>query len=246
MSNKVYLIYSQNQIDIVSTWDECKALTHGIKGKLFKSFSEKEKREMALWLLEKAFKEKEDIKVEREKEIQDKLNLSDIEIKEIYSSLGDSHYKKDFKELQDYLDKIEKDNYVAYVDGSYNINTKEYSYGLNIVYKGKTVFEDAKKYPDKNGMRQINGELKAAIIACNFAINNKIKDLYIAYDYEGIEKFATLKWTPKTSDIEFYRDIMQRNIKNMNIGFIKIPAHEKFVNNEKADLLAKQILGIKK
>lgn len=246
MSNKIYIVYSATNIDVVSTWDECKKLTHGTKGKSFKSFNEKNKEEITLWLLERIVKEKEEVRSKLEKEVIEKISISKKEIDNLYSLVGESHSKKDFSELQKHLDEIEKENYVAYVDGSYNINTKEYSYGVNVVYKGHTVLEDAKKYNDINGMRQINGELKAAIIACNFAIKNKIKKIYIAYDYEGIEKFATEKWSTKSSDISFYKDIMQKNMKSIDINFIKIPAHSNFKNNERADVLAKNALGIKK
>lgn len=246
MTNKIYIIYSSESIEFVPTWEECKSLTHGLKGKSFKSFKDNQKEEMALWMLERTIKENEEVRIKLENDICNKLNLNKSEIERLYELVGEEYSKKDFKELQETLDRIEKDNYVAYVDGSYNLDTQEYSYGVNIVFKGDTILEDAKKYPDKNGMRQINGELKAAIIACNYAIRNKIKKIYIAYDYEGIEKFATNQWSTKSSDITFYKDTMQNNMKHLDINFIKIPAHSNFKNNEKADVLAKGALGIKK
>lgn len=252
MTTKIYAIYSNNPDDrmlIVSTWDKCKSLTYKQKGKLYKSFPINKKREVALWFLEKINKEDDIVKNQREKELREKLRLDKEEIIYLYSLLeenNNNHKEEDYTKLQNYLDEIEKNDYVAYVDGSYNIKTKEYSYGLCVVFNGKIVFEDAKKYIDKNNMRQINGELKAAIIACNFAINNKIKKLYIVHDYQGVSDFATQKWGTKKEDIEFYVKIMQRNMKNINIEFVKVPAHKKFVYNEKADFLAKEVLGIKK
>lgn len=243
---KVYVIYSSDEIKIVDTWDECKALTNGVKGKSFKSFVKSDELEIALWLLEKIVKETEEKRIVMENLVKSLLNLNNNELQSVYDSLGNNTNKNDHEELKEYLNKIGEKNYIAYVDGSYKDETKEYSCGLCVVYNNKIVYEYSNKYNDKNGMRQINGELKSALFACNFAIKNNIKNLYIAYDYEGIEKFATLKWKPKSLDIDFYVNAMQKNMRVLNINFIKIPAHKNFTFNEKADELSKQVLGIKK
>lgn len=245
--NKIYAIYSQKELNIVQTWDECKILTNGVKGKSFKSFSNCEKKELSLWFLEKILKENENIKIERKNELKKLLNLKDNDLEILYKELNSFNNKNnDLEELKLYLEKIGKNNYVAYVDGSYKKETQEYSYGICIVYKDKIVFEDSKKYFDKNGMRQINGELKSTLLACNFAIKNNIKKLYIAYDYQGIESFATGEYKTKNSNIQFYIDTMQRYMKILHIEFVKIPSHKNVLYNERADELSKKVLGINK
>lgn len=245
-NKKIYTIYCVEELKIVSTWDICKKLTHGIKGKSFKSFKNDEKIEIALWFLNKIIKESQTIRDLREKDLIKLLNISSNDLETLYLKIENNFEKKDNKELQNYLDEISKKSHIAFVDGSYKDSTKEYSYALCVVNKDKIVFENAKKYKDNNNMRQINGEIKAALFACNYALENNIKDIYIAYDYAGIEKFATMEWETKKEHIQYYIDTMQRFMKVINIHFIKIPAHENFKYNEYADLLAKKVLGIKK
>ena len=45
---KFYAVKSENEKKIVTTWDECLKLTHGVKGVLFKSFGSREEAEA--WL----------------------------------------------------------------------------------------------------------------------------------------------------------------------------------------------------
>ena len=45
---KFYAVKSENEKKIVTTWDECQKLTHGVKGVLFKSFGSRE--EAQAWL----------------------------------------------------------------------------------------------------------------------------------------------------------------------------------------------------
>ena len=66
-----------------------------------------------------------------------------------------------------------------------------YSYGVVILHNNK-VIELSGKYNNKENlsMRNVAGELLGAIEAMKWALSNRIKDINIYYDYEGIERWA--------------------------------------------------------
>lgn len=239
---KVYLICSDEQLYIVDTWDECKTLTHGVKGRLFKSFKKNEEHEMIKWFMENISNKEDKIK---EKLLNDLKIMFDKDVIEECQLNEDTIEPTDNQELNTYISDVMEDDFIAFVDGSYCKDTCEYSYALCIVKDNKVYYEKAEKFNDLNGMRQINGELKGALMACRYAIKNNIKKLYIGYDYKGIEYFATKKWTTNKECIQFYIGAMQKYMELLDIHFIKIPAHKKvFRFNEYVDCLSKEVLGI--
>ena len=100
------------------------------------------------------------------------------------------------QEAQEYLDdqpkQINGDGLIAYVDGSYNIKTKEYGYGCVLLY-GQSVLEQFNGKGNKEdyvSMRNVAGEIKGSEMAIRYAIEHGYKLICIYYDYEGIEKWA--------------------------------------------------------
>lgn len=135
------------------------------------------------------------------------------------------------------------DTAIAYVDGSYNKFSKEFSCGVVIFYKGKT-YEISKKYDDKelSSMRNVAGEIKASENAIKFCLKNSIKNLKIYHDYEGIAKWAKGDWKANKAGTIAYRDFFKEASKNINITFEKVKAHSGNKFNDKADKLAKAAL----
>lgn len=134
---------------------------------------------------------------------------------------------------------------VAYVDGSYNHATKEFSYGAVIFYQGQT-YTFAEKYadPDLADMRNVAGEIKGAECAMRFALEEGIPSLAIYHDYEGIASWCTGAWQAKKPGTQAYRDFYQRAKRSVKITFVKVKGHTGVEFNEMADQLAKQALSL--
>lgn len=139
----------------------------------------------------------------------------------------------------------DKNKAVAYVDGSYNVVTKEYSYGVAIFYNGNE-YQFNKKFDDETlvDMRNVAGEIEGAKKAMSFCLDNDIKKLDIYYDYQGIESWALGHWKTNkegTTNYKAYYD----SIKNrVSVTFNKVKAHSNNKYNDLADKLAKEALGI--
>ena len=89
---------------------------------------------------------------------------------------------------------------LAYVDGSYNIKTKEYGYGC-VLIEGQQVIKQLLgkgNQPDYASMRNVSGEILGCMKAIAYAIDHHYESICIYYDYEGIEKWATGLWKANT------------------------------------------------
>lgn len=79
----------------------------------------------------------------------------------------------------------------AYVDGSYNPETNEFSYGMIVLQNGKEL-KYAEKYDDKElaSMHNVAGEIKGAEAAIRYAVEKSLKRITIYHDYDGIAKWC--------------------------------------------------------
>ncbi|WP_167959329.1 ribonuclease H1 domain-containing protein [Anaerosporobacter faecicola] len=139
----------------------------------------------------------------------------------------------------------EEDRAIAYVDGSYNVHTKEYSYGAIIRFRGKEQ-EYSEKGTDASlaDMRNVAGEILGARKMMELCVNNQIKELDLYYDYEGIEKWCTGAWQAKKEGTQAYRDAYQKMKQVLHVNFHKVAAHTGVELNERVDRLAKKALGM--
>ena len=135
---------------------------------------------------------------------------------------------------------------IAYVDGSYNIKTKEYGYGC-ILIEGQKVIKELSGKGDKEAlvsMRNVAGEILGSLAAMKFALENGYPGVCIYYDYEGIEKWANGLWRANKIGTQNYQKLVNEYRKKINISFIKVLAHSGDFFNERADKLAKKAVGI--
>lgn len=142
--------------------------------------------------------------------------------------------------------KIPEKNY-AFIDGSFNPETKVYGCG------GFLVDQDGDKHiimesdDDENfaKMRNVAGELLGARIAVAMAYRLGMKSLQIFYDYDGVANWVTGKWRCKKQETLNYRVFMRHFIKQgLTIAFSKVRGHAGILENEEADELAKRAVGI--
>lgn len=135
---------------------------------------------------------------------------------------------------------------VAYVDGSFNKLTKEFSYGAVIFYNGEEL-RFSQKYNDKNlaEMHNVAGEIKGAEAAMQYCLDNNIPSITIYHDYEGIAKWCSGEWQAKKAGTIAYADFYKKASAEVDIQFVKVKGHSGDKYNDIADMLAKEALGIR-
>jgi len=146
-------------------------------------------------------------------------------------------------------DTLPEDFLQCYVDGSFNKDIPNYSFGLICVKDKKTVFWDngAGKNPNAISMQQIGGELLGAMNALLYAKKNGCKKIAIIHDYKGVCYHATGYWKRDNDFSEVYYQWMQKFFKDnpdIEVKFFKVDAHVGHDWNEIADGLAKIAVGI--
>lgn len=134
---------------------------------------------------------------------------------------------------------------IAYVDGSFNIATSEFSCGGVIFWNNKK-YNFSQKFDDKKlaEMRNVAGEIKGSERAIKFAMKNKISKLTIYHDYEGIAKWCTGEWKAKKDGTKAYKNFYESAKENIDIVFVKVKGHSGDKYNELADKLAREALGM--
>ena len=172
------------------------------------------------------------------------------ECREQVSGFPGAEYKsfQSYEDAEDYLlpktRSSPQADLTAYVDGSYNPASKEFSYGVIIIHPDGSI----KKFSAKSGdrtladMRNVAGEIAGSTRAMDYALEMGVSSLVIYYDYAGIEKWCTGEWkTNKTGTMRYkqHYDSLKNRIK---ISFVKVKSHSGDKYNDMADELAKQAL----
>ncbi len=137
----------------------------------------------------------------------------------------------------------------AYVDGSFNITSEKFSYGLlilkdnTIVHAENGVAED----DSKKKLRQIAGELMGAERSLEYACEVDEKNVKIYHDYVGVRNHVTGEWQRKEISSQLYYEKMNRLMKenDINVQFVKVDSHTGDLYNEIVDELAKVAGGVK-
>ncbi|NMA86833.1 MAG: RNase H [Tissierellia bacterium] len=144
------------------------------------------------------------------------------------------------------LDSIKENEIIAYVDGSFDIKNKAYSYGVILFnIEGKSTYAEKEQNENLVEMRNVAGEIRGAMVAMEKALAMGKDTLYLHYDYMGIEKWAKGEWKANKYGTQEYRDYYNSIKNKLNVIFIKVLAHSGDKYNEEADALAKSALGIK-
>lgn len=144
-------------------------------------------------------------------------------------------------------EKIEFDGgLIAYVDGSYNVKSKEYGFGCVLIEDQKVVKELYGRGNDENyaSMRNVAGEILGSVCAMEYALNHGYEGVCIYYDYEGIEKWANGLWKANKAGTQEYQEKVKSYRQSLKIAFVKVLAHSGDFYNERADQLAKKAVGI--
>ena len=137
------------------------------------------------------------------------------------------------------------DEAVAYVDGSFNAATNEFSYGAVIFYDNKEIHLKEKFDNEEMAtMRNVAGEIYGSMAAMQYAMDKGIKKIKIYHDYEGIAKWCQGLWKTNKSGTIAYKSFYDEAKTKVKIEFVKVKGHSGDKYNDLADKLAKEALGI--
>lgn len=221
MAGKKYYAVKVGRVPgVYVTWKDCKRQIDKFSGAIYKSFPTPEE---AAAFVEGQGEQKKNVKKE-------------------------TNTKKRGEEIQEVLKKGEgavstEDRMIAYVDGSYNIQTKEFSYGMVILYQGQEMrFASKVENPSLASMRNVAGEIKGAEMAMRYAIEKGCKELWIYHDYEGIARWCLGDWKTNKEGTKAYKAYYDSIKNHLNVTFHKVKGHSGDKYNDIADQLAKSAI----
>jgi len=164
----------------------------------------------------------------------------------VYKSFSTKEEAEQFISGKKTKEEIDKFNLpTAYVDGSFNSETNEYSFGAILFHNNKKLTFNKKFEPDEfSTFRNVSGEVRGASFIIYYAIRHNIKELDLYYDYKGIECWYTGEWKANTTLTQKYQEFAIKNKGIIKVNFHKVKSHTGIKYNEEVDLLAKQALGI--
>lgn len=201
---------------ILTSWDACKKEVTGAKGVIYKSFPTAEEAKEFLRLHGK--------EVPSEKQKEEKVEERKIKEEKTDLPVGETQ-----KEA------------VIYVDGSYELSTGRYAYGMVVVEEGEEVasFHEARE-GEYSAMRNVAGEVLGAMKAMSYAKEHGYARLTLYFDYQGIESWALGTWKRNNTLTQGYHEYYQNMKKNIAIKFMKVKGHSGDRFNDRADELAKE------
>lgn len=208
----------------------------------------------------KVYAIKEGFNFETKEKIENKIVSTWAECLKYVKGVKGAKYKsfEDINSANQYLNEGSKllkkgeDSYPEdclhiYVDGSYNINTEMYSYGVVAVRNNiiEYIESDCARDNSKKNIRQIAGELQGAVKGVEYALSKGDKRVVIFHDYEGICHHATGFWERREeSSVEYYNKMNGLISKGIEILFVKVDSHTGDFFNELVDEKCKEKLSV--
>lgn len=198
---------------IFTTWDACKKEVTGAKGVIYKSFPTRT-------------------------EAEEFIRLHGGEV----SSGNQVKEERTSKELELPAEEKASSSKVAtiYVDGSFELTTGRYAYGMVVVEDGEEVasFKEARK-GEYSTMRNVAGEVLGAMKAMTYAKEHGYEKLILYFDYQGIESWALGTWKRNNALTQGYHEFYQDMKNFITVKFMKVKGHSGDRFNDRADELAK-------
>ena len=243
MAKKKYYAVAKGYIPgIYTTWDHCKAQVKGYSKAIYKSFNTIEDAEE--FLLDNGV----GVKSSKTKKNKQKDNSSQaINIEKIpYSQKTDKgaiRSNADVKVLKDYLDpemilNLNPNAFIAFVDGSYDKDTKIYGSGVAILLPNGKYEGLVTAGIDEWDQWNIVGELEATKLAIQTAEERGENQIFIYHDLNNISLWASGEWQAKNEYTQEYVRFIEEKSKTMQIQFIKVKGHSGNTHNDAADKLA--------
>ena len=143
------------------------------------------------------------------------------------------------------IENIEEvDGVYAYIDGSFDRINGIYGSGVVIVDGDKKYeFKHAGNREEYAQLHNVAGELEAAKFVMWYAVDKKIKEITLFYDYQGIEAWATGDWQANLPYTQNYVRFYNKVKTVVKVNFVKVKAHTGVELNEVVDKLAKDAIA---
>ena len=217
---KFYAVRQGRKTGMFLTWDECKKQVMGYPGAIYKSFG-------------------------TEAEAKEYLGIGSDDKNEKNAGENKSAVKNPETSGDIRAETANSDVVEIYVDGSYHVGTKEFSYGMVVLIDGKEEkFSQKMTDPELAQMRNVAGEIKGSEAAMQYALDHKIPSIIIYHDYQGIASWCNGDWKANKPGTIAYRDFYQKAKEKVHIEFRKVKGHSNDKYNDMVDELAKEALGI--
>ena len=217
---KFYAVRQGRKTGMFLTWDECKKQVMGYPGAIYKSFG-------------------------TEAEAKEYLGIGSDDKNEKNVGENKSAVKNPETSGDIRAEAANSDAVEIYVDGSYHVGTKEFSYGMVVLIDGKEEkFSQKMIDPQLAQMRNVAGEIKGSEAAMQYALDHKIPSIIIYHDYQGIASWCNGDWKANKPGTIAYRDFYQKAKEKVHIEFRKVKGHSNDKYNDMVDELAKEALGI--
>ncbi len=133
----------------------------------------------------------------------------------------------------------------AYVDGSFDKSTGDFSCGAVLFLDGEEVtFSRRFTDPELSSMHNVAGEIMGALTVIRYCLEHHIKALEIHHDYEGVGRWADGSWKANKPGTKSYAAECRAAMEHMKLRFVKVKGHSGDKYNDMADSLAREALGL--
>lgn len=213
---KYYAVKKGKTPGVYLTWEDCKAQVDGFSGAVYKSFPTKAEAEDFAGV---------------EKITQNSVSTA------VENKAGDSDPEAAVKR------PLEQGTAVAYVDGSYNVATGEYSCGV-VFMVGDEEIHIARKGESEElaSMRNVAGEILGAELAMRKAVELGLQRLDIYHDYQGVASWCLGEWKTNREGTRAYKAYFDSIRERLEVRFNKVKGHSGDKYNDLADELAKSAI----
>ena len=231
-AKKIYAVRNGRKTGLFSTWPECQKQVTGYPGAEYKSFVGEEEARRFLAGAEETAPFGNDAGGGHSG--GGVAGMSGADFFANQGTAGGVDYR-------DFL--REPGTAVAYVDGSYDKVSGDFSCGVVFIYDGQEE-HFGERYSDRElaAMRNVAGEIKGSENAMRIALEKGVEKLVIYHDYEGIAKWCNGAWKANKEGTKAYRAYYREVRERLPVLFVKVKGHSGDRYNDKADELAKNAL----
>lgn len=132
---------------------------------------------------------------------------------------------------------------IAYVDGSYNAETKLYACGIVFFCDNREEhYNESGNDEELAQMRNVAGELLGAQRAMELAVKRGLNKLTLYHDYQGIASWCLGEWKTNKEGTRAYKEFYDSMQGKLEVVFCKVKGHSGNTWNDLADELAKELI----
>ena len=134
---------------------------------------------------------------------------------------------------------------IAYVDGSYDSATGDFSCGAVLFLNGGEItFSERFHDPELSSMHNVAGEIMGALTVIRYCLEQGVPALTIHHDYEGVGRWADGGWKANKPGTQSYAAECRAARRSIKLRFVKVKGHSGDKYNDMADALARKALGL--